>query len=81
MYAPRNLGNDYCAAFDAIYPELAKKYGLVLVPFFLKGVAGVAGLNQPDGIHPTAAGIDVVVKTMLPSVEALIQRVRSRKAS
>jgi acyl-CoA thioesterase-1 len=81
MYAPRNLGNDYCAAFDAIYPALAKKYGLLLVPFFLKDVAGVAGLNQADGIHPTADGIDVVVKTMLPSAEALIQRVRSRKAS
>jgi acyl-CoA thioesterase-1 len=81
MYAPRNLGNDYFAAFDAIYPALAKKYGLILEPFFLKGVAGNAALNQADGIHPTAAGIDVVVKTILPSAEALIQRVRARKAS
>ena len=81
MYAPRNLGADYVAAFDAIYPALAKKYGLILVPFFLKGVAGNAALNQADGIHPTAAGIDVVVKTILPSAEALIQRVRARKAS
>jgi len=81
MYAPRNLGKDYYAAFDAVYPALAKKYGLLYVPFFLQDVAGVAGLNQPDGIHPTAAGVDVVVKTMLPSSEALIQRVRSRKAS
>lgn len=81
MYAPRNLGADYVAAFDAIYPALAKKYGLILVPFFLKGVAGNAALNQADGIHPTAAGVDVVVKTVLPSAEALIQRVRSRKAS
>jgi acyl-CoA thioesterase-1 len=81
MYAPRNLGVDYVAAFDSIYPALAKKYGLILVPFFLKGVAGNAALNQADGIHPTAAGVDVVVKTMLPSAEALIQRVRARKAS
>jgi acyl-CoA thioesterase I len=81
MYAPRNLGADYVAAFDAIYPALAKKYGLILVPFFLKGVAGNAALNQADGIHPTADGVDVVVKTVLPSAEALIQRVRSRKAS
>jgi acyl-CoA thioesterase-1 len=81
MYAPRNLGADYVAAFDAIYPALAKKYGLILVPFFLKGVAGNAALNQADGIHPTAAGVDVVVKTILPSAEALIQRVRARKAS
>lgn len=81
MYAPRNLGTDYYSAFDAIYPALAKKYGLILVPFFLKGVAGVPDLNQADGIHPTAAGTDVVVKVMLPSAEALIQRVRGRKAS
>jgi acyl-CoA thioesterase-1 len=81
MYAPRNLGTGYVAAFDAIYPTLAKKYGLVLEPFFLKGVAGNAALNQADGIHPTAAGVDVVVKTILPPTEALIQRVRARKAS
>ena len=81
MYAPRNLGADYAAAFDAIYPALAKKYGLILIPFFLKGVVGNAALNQADGIHPTAAGVDVVVNTVLPSAEALIQRVRSRKAS
>jgi acyl-CoA thioesterase-1 len=81
MYAPRNLGADYDAAFDSIYPALAKKYGLILAPFFLQGVAGNAALNQPDGIHPTAAGVDVVVKTILPSAEALIQRVRARKAS
>ena len=81
MYAPRNLGEGYFAAFDAIYPALAKKHGLILEPFFLKGVAGNAALNQADGIHPTAAGVDVVVKTILPPTEALIQRVRARKAS
>jgi acyl-CoA thioesterase I len=81
MYAPRNLGRAYTAAFDPIYPALAKKYGLILVPFFLQGVAGVAALNQADGIHPTAAGVDAVVKLVLPSAEALIQRVRARKAS
>jgi acyl-CoA thioesterase-1 len=81
MYAPRNLGTDYYSAFDAIYPALAKKHGLILVPFFLKGVAGNADLNQADGIHPTAAGVDVVVKMVLPSAEALIQRVQARKAS
>jgi acyl-CoA thioesterase-1 len=81
MYAPRNLGEGYFAAFDAIYPALSKKHGLIFEPFFLKGVAGNAALNQADGIHPTAAGVDVVVKTILPSAEALIQRVRARKAS
>ena len=81
MYAPRNLGADYYKAFDAIYPALAQQYGLILVPFFLEDVVGVAGLNQPDGVHPTAAVIDVVVKTILPSAEALIQRLQGRKAS
>ena len=81
MYAPRNLGADYAGAFDGIYPTLAKKYGLIFIPFFLKGVAGDAALNQADGIHPTALGVDTVVKMVLPSAEALIQRVRTRKAS
>jgi acyl-CoA thioesterase-1 len=81
MYAPRNLGQDYVSAFNPIYPDLAKKYGLILVPFFLDGVAGNRGLNLPDGIHPTAEGVDIVVKKLLPSVEALIQRLQVRKAS
>jgi acyl-CoA thioesterase-1 len=81
MYATRNLGKEYYTAFDAIYRDLAHKYGLVLMPFFLEGVVGVQRLNQPDGIHPTAAGIDIIVKKSLPSVEALIQRVRGRKTS
>jgi acyl-CoA thioesterase-1 len=80
MYAPRNLGGDYGKAFDGIYPALAKKYGLLFVPFFLQGVAGISDLNQQDGIHPTAAGVDVIVKLIEPYTEALIARVRSRKA-
>ena len=62
MRAPPNLGPDYAAAFDPIYPELAGQHGAVLYPFFLDGVAGDAKLNQPDGMHPTAAGIDVIVE-------------------
>jgi acyl-CoA thioesterase-1 len=81
MYATRNLGKEYYTAFDAIYRDLAHKYGLVLMPFFLEGVVGVQRLNQADGIHPTAAGIDIMVKKSLPSVEALIHRVEARKAS
>lgn len=81
MYATRNLGKEYYTAFDAIYRDLAHKYGLVLMPFFLEGVAGHRALNQPDGLHPTSEGIDIMVKKSLPSVEALIQRVRGRKAS
>ena len=81
MYAPRNLGREYVSAFDKIYRDLAEKYGLVLMPFFLDGVAGIQTLNLPDGIHPTAAGVDIIVKRSLPVVESLIQRVQGRKAS
>jgi acyl-CoA thioesterase-1 len=72
MLAPRNYGTDYSAQFDAIYPELAKAFGVPLYPFFLQGVAGDAKLNQADGIHPTAEGVDIIVKAMLPSVEAFL---------
>lgn len=72
MYAPRNLGEDYAKRFDAIYPELAKKHGLVLYPFFLEGIAGDRALNQADGLHPTADGVAVIVRTILPTVERFI---------
>jgi acyl-CoA thioesterase I len=71
MLAPRNLGPDYATAFDAIYPDLAKKYGAMLYPFFLDGVAADPKLNQRDGLHPTAAGVDVIVAKILPDVERL----------
>ncbi|MBV9970767.1 MAG: arylesterase, partial [Xanthobacteraceae bacterium] len=61
MLAPRNLGPDYTRAFDAIYPDLAEKYGAILYPFFLDGVVNDPKLNQRDGLHPTAAGVDVIV--------------------
>lgn len=72
MYAPRNLGADYAKRFDAIYPELAEKYGLVLYPFFLEGIAGDRALNQADGLHPTAEGVKVIVRAILPTVERFI---------
>jgi len=77
MYAPRNLGPDYAAKFDPIYPELARAYDLTLYPFFLDGVAGVRKLNQSDGMHPTAEGIDVIVEKILPTVETFINRVNA----
>jgi acyl-CoA thioesterase-1 len=76
MLAPRNLGPDYARAFDPIYPELAATYDLVFYPFILDAVAGDAALNQADGIHPTAAGVDVMVKGLLPRVEEVIARVK-----
>ena len=68
MYAPPNLGREYGAAFDAVYPGLAEKHGVSLYPFFLDGVAVEPGLNQPDGLHPNASGVAVIVERILPYV-------------
>jgi acyl-CoA thioesterase I len=81
MRAPANYGQDYVAAFDAIFPELAAKYDLVLYPFFLDGIALDATLNLDDGIHPNARGVDVIVERIMPKVEELIARVKKRHAS
>lgn len=81
MYAPRNMGPDYVRDFDAIFPALAREYDAILYPFFLDGVANDGKLNQRDGLHPTAAGIDVIVARILPKVEELIGRVRAARGS
>jgi acyl-CoA thioesterase-1 len=75
MVAPPNYGADYSARFNAIYPDLAKAFQVPLYPFFLEGVASDAGLNQADGLHPTAEGIDVIVKNILPTVEAFLSTI------
>jgi acyl-CoA thioesterase-1 len=77
MLAPRNLGEDYGRKFDAIYPDLAAKSGVLLYPFFLDGVATDGKLNQRDGIHPTAAGVDIIVARILPKVQELIQQAKA----
>lgn len=69
MKAPRNLGEEYYTKFDKIYPELARQHSVPFYPFFLTGVAGEPGLNQTDGIHPTAAGVEMIVRGILPLVE------------
>ena len=76
MRAAPNLGADYDKAFDAIYPALAERYGAVLYPFFLDGVAGDPKLNQPDGLHPTPAGVAVIVGRIAPAVEELLGRTK-----
>jgi len=73
MKAPRNLGEDYTAAFDQIYPELATKHDVSFYPFFLDGVALDPALNQADGIHPNATGVGVIVERMLTVVEDAIE--------
>ncbi|MBS1818104.1 MAG: arylesterase [Acidobacteria bacterium] len=60
MEAPPNFGQDYIVSFHQVYPDLAKQYGIPLIPFLLQGVAGEEGLNQRDGIHPTAEGARTV---------------------
>lgn len=79
MEAPRNMGSDYVQAFDAIYPALASTHPVTFYPFFLDGVATDPKLNQGDGLHPNAAGVDVIVARMLPQVEELIARVRAAR--
>ena len=81
MRAPRNLGPDYVNAFDAIYPALASTHSVVFYPFFLDGVATDPKLNQGDGQHPNAAGVDVIVARILPQVEELIARARAARGS
>lgn len=81
MRASRSLGDDYANAFDRIFPELAEAHGLILYPFFLAGVALDQKLNQPDGLHPTAAGIGVIAARMVPTVEALLARVKERRVA
>jgi acyl-CoA thioesterase-1 len=80
MRAAPNLGAEFGKRFDAIYPELAAKHAVLLYPFLLDGVAANAALNQRDGIHPTAAGVDRMVAGILPKVEELITRIRQRSA-
>jgi acyl-CoA thioesterase-1 len=74
MRASPTLGTDYVQTFEAIYPDLAKAYDVPLYPFFLAGVAGQANLQLKDGMHPDAAGVDVIVKGILPSIEAWLKR-------
>ncbi len=72
MKAPRNLGPEYAAQFDAIYPRLAKRYDVLFYPFILDGVATDPKLNQADGIHPNPAGVKIIADRMLPLVRRLV---------
>ncbi|KMO41989.1 GDSL family lipase [Methylobacterium aquaticum] len=76
MRAAPNLGPDYGRRFDALYPRLAERDGLVLYPFFLDGVAGDRSLTLPDGLHPTKDGVARIVAGILPSVETFLARLR-----
>jgi acyl-CoA thioesterase-1 len=76
MRSVANYGLDYRRRFDAIYPDLARNYGVALYPFFLDAVAGDAALNQKDGLHPTREGVEKIVAAILPSVEGVLAEVK-----
>jgi acyl-CoA thioesterase-1 len=80
MRAIPNLGIEYVKGFETIYSDIASSYDLVYYPFFLEGIAGDAKFNQRDGLHPTAAGVDVVVAGILPKAEELVARVLKARA-
>ena len=75
MEGPPNYGRDYVVSFHKVYPALAKRYGVTLVPFLLQNVAGTERLNQPDGIHPTATGARIVADNVWAALEPVARRV------
>jgi acyl-CoA thioesterase-1 len=80
MRAASSLGQDYKTRFDAIYPVLAKKYDAPLYPFFLEGVAGEPTLKLGDGLHPNPAGVERIVKGILPDVHAFVDQFGAKAA-
>lgn len=78
MRSPQNWGRSYVDGFESIYPDLAKKHGALLYPFFMEGVAAEASLNLDDGLHPNREGVAKIVEQILPQVEALIAEARTQ---
>ncbi len=73
MLAPPNLGAKFSDEFNIIYPALAKRYDVALYPFFMDGVVGQPDLFLPDGLHPTAEGIDIIVGKIAPQMVELLE--------
>jgi acyl-CoA thioesterase-1 len=78
MQIVQNLGKEYTTAFAEIYPSIAGSENIILTPFFLEGVAANRELNQTDGIHPNAAGYQVIVDNIMPSVVEAIKKHRQK---
>jgi acyl-CoA thioesterase-1 len=76
MQAAPNLGPDYKARFDAIYPALAERYGLTLYPFFLDGIIGDRAQHLDDMLHPNRQGVETIAARMLPTVETFLGGLR-----
>lgn len=74
MRAAPNMGRAYVGGFEGMYPALAQKYRAGLYPFFLEGVTGHPGMTLPDGLHPTAQGVAVIVRGIAPKVKAALAR-------
>lgn len=72
MRVPPNYGPQYSKAFRAVFEDVAERYGVPLIPFFLEGVGGDAALNQDDGIHPTAEGYAIVVENVWEVLHPLL---------
>ncbi len=79
MMAPPNMGPEYAARYNQIYPRLAEKHGIPLYPFFLDGVVAVAGTQLEDGMHPNAKGVGIMVERSLPAVEGFLGDIRAAK--
>jgi acyl-CoA thioesterase-1 len=74
MLSPPNLGPRYTSEFNSIFPDISRKYGAALYPFFLANVAGVRGLSLPDGVHPNFQGIKRMVSGILPTVSRALAK-------
>jgi len=74
MTLPRNFGPDYIGAFEQVYPTLASKHKVTLIPFFLEGAAGKPELNLEDGIHPNEAGYRYVTANVLKYLEPMLKK-------
>ena len=76
MEAPPNMGDAFASGFRQVFPSVAKATGSTLTPFLLEGVAGVATLNQADGIHPTKEGAALAARNVWPAIRGVLDKVR-----
>ena len=81
MMAPPNMGKDYAAKFNPIYPKLAQKYGVQLYPFFLDGVATKKDFLLEDGMHPNEKGVETMVSNFMPTIEKSLTNMQNKGTS
>ena len=72
MRLPPNYGAEYTKEFQAVFPDVARSTGVAFMPFLLDGVAADPRLNQPDGIHPSAAGQQIIADRVWPYLRPLL---------